>query len=100
MDAFGRVPEWEDLGWRRRAILALGEQDMRISGLRPKRQGVTIVGASSDHLVVDVTDAVPPVQLGEELAFNPLYTAVATAMVRANVPKVIRPVSTSPSEAQ
>jgi predicted amino acid racemase len=99
-DAFGRVPEWADLGLRRRAILAVGEQDMRINGLRPRRKGVTIVGASSDHLVVDVTDADPPVQLGDELAFDPLYTAVATAMVSAGVPKVIKPASTPPREAQ
>jgi predicted amino acid racemase len=92
-DAFGRVPEWEDLGLRRRAILAIGEQDMRISGLRPRRKGVTMVGASSDHLVVDVTDADPPVQLGDELAFDPQYTAVATAMASAGVPRVITPIS-------
>ncbi|MGD8967520.1 MAG: alanine/ornithine racemase family PLP-dependent enzyme [Anaerolineae bacterium] len=98
-DAFGRVPEWEDLGLRRRAILAMGEQDMRISGLRPRRQGVTIVGASSDHLVVDVTDAHPPVQLGDELVLDPQYTAVATAMASAGVPKVIRPISALSLEA-
>jgi predicted amino acid racemase len=92
-DAFGRVPQWEDLGLRRRAILAMGEQDMRISGLRPKRPGVTIIGASSDHLVVDVTDAQPSVQLGDELAFDPQYTAVATAMASAGVPKIVIPVS-------
>lgn len=92
VDAFGRKPRWEDLGLRRRAILALGEQDMRIDGLRPKRPGVTIVGASSDHLVVDVTEADPPIRLGDELAFDPLYAAVATAMASAGVPKVIRPV--------
>ncbi len=92
-DAFGRVPEWEDLGSRRRAILALGEQDMRISGLRPKRPGVTIVGASSDHLVVDVSEANPPVRLGDELSFDPLYEAVATAMVSSAVPKIVKPVT-------
>lgn len=91
-DAFGREPEWEDLGLRRRAILALGEQDMRIGGLRPQRDGVTIVGASSDHLVVDVTEADSPVRLGDELAFDPLYEAVATAMVSRGVPKVVRPI--------
>jgi predicted amino acid racemase len=99
-DAFGRVPEWKDRGLRRRAILAMGEQDMRISGLRPRRQGVTMVGASSDHLVVDVTDAHPPVQLGDELAFDPQYTAVATAMASGGVPKVITPISTPAPEAK
>jgi len=93
MDAFGRKPEWEDLGLRRRAILALGEQDMRISGLRSRRRGVTIVGASSDHLVVDVTEAHPPVGLGEELAFAPLYEAVATGMASSSVTKVVVPIS-------
>jgi predicted amino acid racemase len=99
-DAFGRVPDWQDLGLRRRAILALGEQDMRISGLRPRRHGVAIVGASSDHLVVDVTDAQPGVELGDELAFDLTYTALATAMAGADMPKVIRPSSAVPADGQ
>lgn len=88
-DAFGRVPHWDDLGPRRRAILALGEQDMYIAGLRSKRAGVTIVGASSDHLVVDVTEAEGPVRLGDELEFDPIYAAFATAMARRGVEKVM-----------
>jgi predicted amino acid racemase len=99
-DAFGRVPDWQDLGLRRRAILAVGEQDMRISGLRPRRRGVTMVGASSDHLVVDVTDAQPSVVLGDELAFDLAYTALATAMVGPDMPKVIRRSSAVPAEGQ
>jgi predicted amino acid racemase len=92
VDAFGRTPHWEDLGPRQRAILALGEQDMRIEGLHPRRPDVSIVGASSDHLVVDVTDADPPVRLGDELAFDPQYPAAATAMFGVGVEKVIRPI--------
>jgi ornithine racemase len=91
VDAMGRIPQWTDYGQRRRAVLAIGEQDLRIDGLRCLRPGVTIVGASSDHLVVDVTEADPPVHLGEELEFDPIYSAVATAMV-SGVPQVIRPV--------
>jgi predicted amino acid racemase len=90
IDAFGRTPHWEDRGLRRRAILAIGEQDMRIDGLRPKRPGVTMVGASSDHLVVDVTEADPPVRLGDELEFDPIYAAVATAMASFGVTQVIK----------
>ena len=97
-DAFGRVPQWEDLGLRRRAILALGEQDMRISGLRPRRKGVTIVGASSDHLVVDVTEADSPVRLGDEVVFDPLYEAVATGMVSCAVPKIVSPIEDAHSD--
>jgi predicted amino acid racemase len=93
IDAFGRIPHWEDHGPRRRAVLAIGEQDLRIDGLRPSRHGVTIVGASSDHMVVDVTDAEPPVRLGEELEFDPVYAAVATAMASQDVDQVVKPIS-------
>ena len=90
-DAFGRTPHWEDLGLRRRAVLAMGEQDVRVDGLHPKRPGVTMVGASSDHLVVDVTEADPPVRLGDELEFEPIYAALATAMASFGVTRVIKP---------
>ncbi len=90
VDAFGRTPTWQDLGPRRRAILAMGEQDLRVSGLTPRRPGVTLVGASSDHTVVDVTNADPPVVLGEELEFDPNYAAMATAMASADVDKIVK----------
>jgi len=79
-DAFGRKPEWKDLGVRQRAILDIGEQDLRINGLTPQRSGITIIGASSDHLVVDVTEIAEPVQLGDTLEFSPNYAALATGM--------------------
>lgn len=91
VDAFGRTPHWEDLGLRRRAILAMGEQDLRVDGLRPRRPEIAMVGASSDHLVVDVTEADPPVHLGDELEFVPNYAAVATAMASYDVTRVIKP---------
>ena len=71
--------------------LAIGHQDLRIDGLRPKRPGVTIVGASSDHLVMDVTEAAPPVHVGDELEFDPIYAAVATAMANVDVMQVVKP---------
>jgi predicted amino acid racemase len=79
-NAFGEVPTWPDRGPRRRAIVALGRQDIQIESLVPHRPGVTILGASSDHLVLDVAEADPPVRLGEELRFRPLYGAIATGM--------------------
>ncbi len=90
VDAFGREPSWEDHGLRRRAILALGEQYVYTAGLRPTRNGVTYVGASSDHMVVDVTEAEPPVKLGDELTFDPIYASVATAMASVGLDLDIR----------
>jgi predicted amino acid racemase len=49
-----------------------------------------MVGASTDHTVVDVTDADPSVRLGEELEFNPLWAALATGMASQDVVKVVR----------
>jgi predicted amino acid racemase len=89
-NAFGEIPEWPDLGCRRRAILALGRQDLQIESLVPQRKGVQIIGASSDHLVLDVSDASPPVRLGEELAFRPLYGAVATGMASGAAKKIVK----------
>ena len=59
----------------------------------PARPGITYVGASSDHLVLDVTDARPPVRLGEELEFDVLYPAISTGWSSVNTTKVIRPIA-------
>ena len=91
-DAFGRKPHWKDIGIRQRAILNLGEQDLYISGLTPKRPGVNVIGASSDHLVVDVTEAQPPVQLGDEFQFAPNYAALATGMASHSVIHILKPI--------
>jgi predicted amino acid racemase len=90
-DAFMRVHEWPDRGVRRRAILALGEIDLDTASLKPVRPGVELVGASSDHLVVDVTDALPPVRLGEELEFDTLYPAASTGWSSTVTTKVALP---------
>lgn len=70
-----------DCGVRRRAILALGRQDCAIDGLIPLEEGIEVIGASSDHTVVDVTDARGSVEVGDSLAFRPGYAALARAAV-------------------
>jgi hypothetical protein len=40
--------------------------------------------------VLDVTDADPPVRLGEELEFNVLYPAISTGWSSVNTTKVVR----------
>jgi len=80
-----------DTGGRRRALGAAGRQDLLIESLVPHRPGVTIAGASSDHLVLDVPEADPAVQVGEELAFRPLYGAIATGMASRTATQVVKP---------
>lgn len=92
-DAFMRVHEWPDLGVRRRAVVSLGEIDLSTASLKPMRPGVTVVGASSDHLVLDVTEASPTVRLGEELGFDTLYPAVSTGWASSCTTKIVHPLT-------
>jgi predicted amino acid racemase len=74
-DAFGRVPAFEDRGERMRALCALGRQDAPPEGLRPLDHRVRILGASSDHLILDVDDLPTPPAIGEAVGFVPNYAA-------------------------
>ena len=44
----------------------------------PRPTGITVLGASSDHLVLDVGDH--EVEVGDELAFRPGYSGLVRAM--------------------
>jgi len=68
----------------RRAILAIGRQDIDPDGLTAPAS-VTIRGASSDHLVVEVTDE--PVTVGDELSFGLNYGALLRAATSPFVTK-------------
>lgn len=59
-DAFGHIPLFADRGPRMRAICAIGRQDTVPEGLRPLEPGVEILGASSDHLILDVQGTEKP----------------------------------------
>lgn len=73
VNAFGERGSYTDIGPRRRAIAAIGRQDMDCDSLRPVQAGVTVVGASSDHLILDVTDCEKPVEVGDALSFTMTY---------------------------
>jgi predicted amino acid racemase/arginase family enzyme len=85
-DAFGGKPEFVDRGERDRAILNIGREDVVVEGLKPVDPELSILGASSDHLIVDVTEA-EPVRLGDELAFHMNYGALLAAMTSEYVEK-------------
>ena len=74
-DAFGAKPEYEDRGMRRRALLALGKVDYAFCDqLIPRDEGVAILGASSDHTILDIQDAARSIQVGDVLEFIPHYS--------------------------
>lgn len=77
-NAFGEYATFPDLGNMRRGILAIGRQDTDAQGLNPRDERVRILGASSDHLIVDLSLA-PEYQVGDALAFTPDYGALLKA---------------------
>ncbi len=90
-DAYGNRPSFTDRGERRRAILALGRQDVMPEYLTPLDEGVEILGASSDHLICDVHEMAAPPRLGDVLRFRPNYAATVQLFTSPYVQKVFVP---------
>lgn len=89
-DAFGNIPEFADVGIRNRAIVAFGKQDGYIEGLIPVEPGITILGASSDHMILDITEAARKIRVGDELAFRVNYSGLLSVSQSRYVKKVFR----------
>jgi predicted amino acid racemase len=83
--AFGEAPIRTRSGTVHQAILALGRQDVDPDSLQPP-EGITILGMSSDHLVVDVGDH--PSAVGDEIDFGVAYGALVRAMTSPFVTKI------------
>lgn len=79
-DAFGGKPEFADRGIRKRAILALGRQDIRLDGLTAVKAGAEVIGASSDHLLVDITEVESRFKVGDTMEFELGYGAMLAGM--------------------
>ena len=80
INAFGDKPEYIDKGVRKRAILALGNQDLgNVSKLVPKDEDIIILGGSSDHTIIDIHECKENYKLGDIVEFNILYQAMLFA---------------------
>lgn len=88
--AFGKVRSYEDNGIRRRAILALGNQDLgdAKNALIPCDTDSFVLGASGDHLIVDIEDCSCEYKLGDFMDFNLTYQGVLFSTMSPWVRKV------------
>ncbi|SDK55183.1 ornithine racemase Orr [Natronincola ferrireducens] len=75
-DAFGNIPVFVDKGIRKRAILAVGKQDFGTHKIIPVDKSIEILGSSSDHLMVDITDCQKDLKVGDEVKFHVTYGAM------------------------
>lgn len=78
-DGSGEQPLYPDRGVRLRAVCALGKQDVDWTALTPLLPGAEVIGASSDHLLVDVEDCGGQVRPGDWMQFRCGYMAVMHA---------------------
>lgn len=77
IDAFGHKPEYVDRGIRRRALLGIGKVDYgSIDEIFPRDKGVEIIGASSDHTILDVEDAERNFKIGDIVSFTINYASM------------------------
>jgi predicted amino acid racemase len=83
----GRNQVIEDKGVRKRAILAVGKQDIDYHGLYPVDSGIEVLGASSDHLLLDVSDLEKDLKVGDILKFKMNYSSMLRAMTSKYVEK-------------
>ncbi len=77
LNALGHRPQREDRGLMRRAIVALGEQDVNLNALRPRAEA-DIVGICSDQLVLN--DRGSRLKVGDAVVFDFAYGTLMRAM--------------------
>ena len=85
-NAFGETVAYEDKGLMLRGIAAIGRQDMRLDGIVPRDDRIAVLGASSDHLLLDLTHA-PEYRVGDTVSFGLDYGALLAASTSAYIKK-------------
>lgn len=77
IDAFGHTPEYVDRGIRKRALLGIGKVDYgSIDEIFPKDKGIEVIGASSDHTILDIEDADRALEPGDIVTFGINYASI------------------------
>lgn len=72
-DAFGQIPYYEDKGIAKRGILAIGKQDTDINSIIPFDEKIEVIGGSSDHTVMDLTNSDTDYKVGDIIKFKLTY---------------------------
>lgn len=79
-NSFGEVPIFKDKGIRRRALIALGKQDVSPKGLIPLDNKIEILDGSSDYIILDITESNHNYLVGDIIEFNINYSVLLRAM--------------------
>lgn len=90
LDAFGQKPEYEDKGVIRRGIIAIGKQDIDIESMTPEDDKIDILGASSDHLILDLTKSDKEYKIGDTVSFVLGYGSLLKAFTSKYVARTYK----------
>lgn len=85
-DAFGFVQTYEDRGIRKRALVALGRVDIGDPELiMCRNKKIEVLGASSDHLILDIEDVEEEINVGDLIEFDICYANMVYATSSENI---------------
>lgn len=88
-DSYGKKPHFIDRGPKRiKAICALGKQDFDYETTSPEDSNILMLGASSDHLILDVTDSKRMYKVGDIVTLTPGYFSTMRAYTSPYVQKI------------
>lgn len=83
VNGYGEAPAFEDRGVRTRMICDVGRQDLEFDQLVFEDLALSVIGGSSDHLVLDIEDSDETYQLGDTVTFGLTYAGITRAMSSA-----------------
>lgn len=89
VDAFGNKPVYEDKGIIKRAIVAIGKQDIDITSIHPIDSQIEILGASSDHMILNISECDKEYNIGDKVEFSIKYGALVSTCTSKYVNKEI-----------
>lgn len=89
--SFGKTKQYTDRGIRKRAIVAIGNQDMGDATyvLKPIDPEIKVLGASGDHTILDIEDCNTLYKLGDIITFNMLYQGCVYSSMSPGIFKTI-----------
>lgn len=86
IDAFGNRPTFVDRGMRLRALAAFGRADVgQVETLLCREPGMTVIGGSSDHCILDVEDCPRTLRVGDVVSFDLSYSHMLYATGRTDI---------------
>jgi predicted amino acid racemase len=85
LDSFMRTKTFVDRGKRKRALLALGYQDVPSQNMWSVDPDIEILGQTFDHTIIDIEDSDRDYRVGDVIAFEVDYTGLLAACTSEGV---------------